>query len=88
LPESAELFATLTQTTYSHRKDMLLLEPKGDIEARLGYSLDEFDSFILTFAEPVTAPDPLSRSRRTAVLSDYNPYAEQTSATSEYDSYR
>jgi phage terminase large subunit len=89
LPDSPELFATLTQTTYSHRKDMLLLEPKEDIEARLGYSLDEFDSFILTFAEPVTAPDPLARSQRNAALTDYNPFKEHASAVSEsYDPYR
>jgi phage terminase large subunit len=76
LPESLELAAVLTQTTYTIQKDRLLLEPKDDIEARLGYSLDEFDSFILTFAHPVTVPDPLRRSRQTAVLADYNPYAE------------
>src|SRR5262249_50980884 len=88
LPESPELFAVLTQTTYGFQRDKLLLEPKEDIEARLGYSLDEADSFVLTFAEAVTVPDPLSRSRRTAVLSDYNPYAEQTYAANEYDPYR
>jgi hypothetical protein len=86
LPESLELAAVLTQTTYATPKDRLLLEPKEDIEARLGYSLDEFDSFILTFAQPVAVPDPLSRSRRAAALPDYNPYKEQTYAASEsYD---
>jgi hypothetical protein len=89
LPESQELVAVLTQTTYSIQKDRLLLEPKEDIEARLGYSLDEFDSFILTFAHPVTVPDPIARSRQCAVLADYNPYAETCSADeSSYHPYR
>jgi phage terminase large subunit len=77
LPESQELFAVLTQTMYSHQRDKLLLEPKEDIEARLGYSLDEADSFVLTFAEPVSVPDPLPSGRQNAALADYNPYAEQ-----------
>jgi len=88
LPESTELAAVLTQTTYGFQRDKLLLEPKEDIEARLGYSLDEFDSFVLTFAEPVSVPDPLSRSRRTEVLADYHPYAETSASDSYEDPYR
>ncbi len=88
LPESRELAAVLTQTTYGFQRDRLLLEPKEDIEARLGYSLDEADSWALTFAQPVSAPDLLSRSRRNAALADYHPFSEQTSAASEYDPWR
>lgn len=54
LVESMELLRTLTETTYTFKGDRIILEPKEDIEARLGFSLDEFDSFIQTFAEPVS----------------------------------
>jgi phage terminase large subunit len=54
LPESEELLRTLTETTYTFQKDRILLEPKEDIEARLGFTLDEADGFVLTFAEPVS----------------------------------
>jgi phage terminase large subunit len=89
LPEgSHELLAALTQTTYTFQGDRLLLEPKDAIKVKLGYSPDDADALALTFAQPVSVPDLLSRSRRTAVLSDYNPYAEQTSAASgSYDPY-
>jgi hypothetical protein len=53
LPNVPELKAALTQTTYSFRGDKLLLEPKEDVKVKLGYSPDEADSFVLTFAQPV-----------------------------------
>jgi phage terminase large subunit len=53
LPNVPELKAALTQTTYSFRNDTLLLEPKEDIKAKLGYSPDDADAFVLTFAQPV-----------------------------------
>jgi hypothetical protein len=52
---SDELVAALSQTTYSFRGDRLLLEPKEQVKARLGYSPDDADAFVLTFAQPVTA---------------------------------
>ncbi len=52
---SQELIAALTRTTYSFRGDRLLLEPKDQVKARLGYSPDDADAFALTFAQPVTA---------------------------------
>ena len=57
LPESANLLTALTQTTYTFQGDKLLLEPKADLKARIGFSPDEFDALILTFAHPVTVPD-------------------------------
>ncbi len=51
---SHELIAALSQTTYSFRGDRLLLEPKEQVKARLGYSPDDADAFVLTFAQPVT----------------------------------
>ncbi len=50
-----ELIAGLSQTTYSFRGDRLLLEPKEQVKARLGYSPDDADAFALTFAQPVAA---------------------------------
>jgi len=55
LPQSNELLAALTQTTYTHRGDRLLLEDKAQIKDKLGYSPDEADAFVLTFAAPVAA---------------------------------
>ena len=50
---SRELIAALSRTTYSFRGDRLLLEPKDQVKARLGYSPDDADAFVLTFAQPV-----------------------------------
>src|SRR5246127_3122118 len=52
---SQELIAALSRTTYSFRGDRLLLEPKDQVKARLGYSPDDADAFVLTFAQPVAA---------------------------------
>jgi len=54
LPDVPELVAALSQTTYSFRGDRLLLEPKEQVKARLGYSPDDADALALTFAQPVT----------------------------------
>ena len=53
---------------------MLLLEPKADLKERIGFSPDEFDALILTFAQPVMVPDDRPRCRMAV---EYNPYAEQ-----------
>ncbi len=52
-PACQELIAALSRTTYSFRGDRLLLEPKEQVKARLGYSPDDADAFALTFAQPV-----------------------------------
>jgi hypothetical protein len=74
LPKSRELLEALTRTTYSFVKGRLLLEPKADVKAKLGYSPDEADALVLTFAEPVS---PIGRgmSRQVRHQSDYDPYA-------------
>jgi len=75
LVESEELLRTLTETTYTFQKDRILLEPKDDIEARLGFTLDEFDGLILTFAEPVS---PKARQVfRPKNMADYDPLSDQ-----------
>jgi phage terminase large subunit len=38
LPDSPELLAALTQTTFTFKGDPLILEPRMDIKAKLGYS--------------------------------------------------
>jgi len=55
LPESSELAAALSQTTYTFKGDRFLLEPKDEIKIKLGYSPDDADALALTFAEPVAA---------------------------------
>ena len=74
LPESANLLTALTQTTYSFQGDKLLLEPKADLKARIGFSPDEFDALILTFAHPVTVPEYRPRYRKAE--EEWNPYRE------------
>lgn len=59
LPPSPEITAALTQTLYSFKGDRLLLEPKELVKKKIGYSPDEADALVLTFAEPVT---PRARS--------------------------
>jgi phage terminase large subunit len=63
LPESAELLAALTQTTYAFKGDRFLLEPKEDVKAKIGFSPDEADAFALTFAERVASKREQARSR-------------------------
>ena len=54
LPDDPELRNALCSTTYVHKGDKLLLEPKADIKAKLGYSPDAADAFVQTFHSPVT----------------------------------
>ena len=71
--ENPGLVAALTQTTYTHQGDRLLLEPKELVKAKIGHSPDDFDSAILTFAEPITLQTRTSRGNR--MLVEYDPYA-------------
>ncbi len=74
LPQSHELAASLTETTYTHKGDALLIEPKELIKSKLGYSPDEMDGLALTFSQPVVRASTnkmdngMSRFR-----SNYNP---------------
>ena len=74
LPKSANLLTALTQTTYTFQGDKLLLEPKADLKARIGFSPDEFDALILTFSHAVTVPEHRPRYRQMQV--EYNPFCE------------
>lgn len=74
LPPSPELKAGLVSTLYTFKGDQLLLEPKEVVKAKLGYSPDETDSFVQTFAEPVNAKNPRDKAQaNTRHKSDYNP---------------
>jgi phage terminase large subunit len=74
LPDSPELLAALTQTTYTFQGDRFLLEPKDQVKAKLGYSPDEADAFALTFAEPVWSKT--SRRHRNTVRTEWDPFRE------------
>jgi hypothetical protein len=86
LPPSPEITAALTQTTYTFKGDRLLLEPKESIKAKLGYSPDEADAFVLTFAEPVTAQARALGKPKMQV--EYDPFkAADRLASAVSDSY-
>lgn len=89
LAESEELLQGLVNTTYSIRKDRLLLEPKEDVKAKIGYSPDDTDAFILTFAFPVTPKSrKVGRGRHTF---EYDPFVSVNlgnAVSGSYDPYR
>lgn len=75
-----ELVQAMTQITYSHRGDRLLLEDKKQLKERIGMSPDHADSFVQTFAERVM-PRPRDlpiglqiASRRGRESRDYDPF--------------
>lgn len=53
VPGMSEFTAAMTTTTYTFRGDRMIIEPKELIKGRLGYSPDEADGFVLTFAQPI-----------------------------------
>jgi phage terminase large subunit len=86
LPYAPEILAALTQTTYSFKGDRLLLEPKKLVKVKLGYSPDEADAFVLTFAEPVTPQSVIPYRQRNQ--REYDPFAsinEDARARRPYD---
>lgn len=79
IPDIPELRRALIETTYSFQNDKLLIEPKDQIKARLGYSPDHMDALMLTFASQVVrkgagVPGLFRKARDLEV--DYNPMAE------------
>lgn len=89
IPDISELTAALTQTTYSFKGDKLLLEPKEDVKAKLGYSPDHMDALMLTFALPVEAGDHSGFQPQHQHLTEYNPFSRDRvnpsfNNTSEY----
>lgn len=90
-PLSEELVGALTETTYTFKGDKLLLEPKEAIKEKLGYSPDDADACVLTFAEPVSPKrSPLVRARHQV---EYDPFRETNLADTvrhsyDYDAFR
>lgn len=74
---SHELLQALTRTTYTFKGDRVILEDKALVKLKLGYSPDEFDSAIMTFAEPVSvARQRPGRINHSAMREPYDPFAE------------
>lgn len=92
LPDNEpRLLAAMTQTTYTFRGDRLLLEPKEMVKKRIGYSPDEWDSLMGSFAQPVSPAHQQQRQRRrfqSAMPADYDPFAGlETSVRGSYDPF-
>jgi hypothetical protein len=82
LPNDDRLLQALTQTTYFHRGDRMMLEPKDDVKRKIGWSPDEMDAAMLTFAAPVMPKDERRRSRiGNAVAGDYDPFRAMETPT-------
>lgn len=91
LPESRELMRALSETTYTADKDKLILEPKKLVKEKLGFSPDEFDGFILTFAEPVTVNKSRPARRIEPVYEpfrDLDRIVERSNAVGDYNPFR
>lgn len=73
--ESPELVQALTQITYTHRGDRLLLEDKAQLKERIGISPDHADAFVQTFAQPIM-PRGFQRPMTPHRMSDYDPIRE------------
>lgn len=72
IPNIPELVQAITQTTYTHKGEKMIIEPKDLLKQRLGFSPDHFDALALTFASPVNA---IATTRGAAGVhtSHYNP---------------
>lgn len=86
LPQSPELLAALTQTTYAFKGDRIILEPKDDVKAKLGYSPDDADAFVSTFAEPIAAKSATYRGAPRHSV-EYNPFSDDRLGIAVADSY-
>lgn len=74
-PGMRELSAALCATTYTHRGNKMLLEPKDKIKLKLGYSPDDADAFCLTFAQTVAPRGYREKHARARMRSEYSPIA-------------
>lgn len=91
LPNSPELLAALTQTTYTFKGDRFLLEDKDQVKIKLGYSPDDADAFVLTFAEPVTMSKARPARRIEPVYEpfrDLDRIVERSNGEANYNPYR
>lgn len=79
LPNIPELVRELTEPQYTHKNGKLLMEPKEQLKARLGYSPDMIDSLSQTFFYPdEPARDSIQgmmqRHRETQETGDWDPF--------------
>ncbi len=95
LPEDPELLAALTQTNYTFQRDSgkMILEPKESVKAKLGYSPDVADAFVLTFSEPVTRRAVMQTNQRAYVArQEWDPFRDamrvQEPTGKDYDPFR
>lgn len=70
VPGIPELIAALTRTSYYDNRGRLQIEPKELVKDKIGYSPDDFDGFILGFAQPVP-------ERRVSMFSHIQPSAHR-----------
>jgi hypothetical protein len=82
LPNDDELAKELTTPFYFFKDGKLIIESKDDIKARLGFSPDKADAFVLTFAEP---------EAQTMAMDQYglmNRMIEQKKDNKDYDPFK
>ena len=80
IPDIPELLRAMSETTYTHIGDRLILEPKEDVKARLHFSPDHFDALMLTFAAPV---EPVRRgTNRVMHQAEFDPMSVMNLSTS------
>ena len=71
-----ELIQAITQTTYFSNKDRIQIEPKDLVKDKIGYSPDDLDATILTFAHPVGERQPRAAAfPRRRVDEEWSPLA-------------
>lgn len=78
LPEIRELKAALISTTYTFKGEKLILEPKEDIKAKLGYSPDHMDALMLTFALPISKKRDETTGKIVSHVFEYNPLSRES----------
>jgi hypothetical protein len=97
LPQDEELLRDLTEITYAIPKDVVILEPKKDVKARLRRSVDRADALALTFAEPVSARVRSQMQAKPRITADYDPFSglndgmdrtPERNYASDYDPFR
>ena len=75
--EGKNLAKALVNTTFTFKKDQLILEDKELIKSKIGFSPDEADSAALTFAEPVRPRQrPTPRAGGYSAVTPYSPFAD------------
>lgn len=74
IPDDEGLMNALLRTNYTFQGDRFILEPKEDVEKKVGASVDEFDAAMLTLAEPVSVDR--KRSNLPKQPETYQPFAE------------